>query len=136
MFYSICLIHIKGTRESEMLTCYREDFLKLPLKLQLCVLLSVHLRGGQGKNTAHLSGIVKGNLQHGTSSLRFLHPDQHQHSFPHRLRLDLPKHMGSVHRSWGLGRIPAFTFGAQRVGSEVNFAFWPTNLKDTAVASS
>lgn len=78
MLYSILLIHIKGTQESETLTCYREDFLKLPLKFQLRV-LSVHLRGGHGKNTVHLGGIVKGKLPHGMSSLRFLRLDHHHH---------------------------------------------------------
>lgn len=81
-----------------MLTRYREDFLKLPLKFQLCA-LSVHLRGGRGKNTVHLSGSIRGKLHHGMSSLRSRHLAHHHHSFPNRLRLGLLKHAGSTHRS-------------------------------------
>ena len=81
-----------------MLTYYRKDFLKLPSKFQLCA-LPVYLRGEQGNNIVHLGGIVKGKLQHGMSSLRFLHLDHHHHSFPDRLCLDLLKHTASIHRS-------------------------------------
>jgi len=58
MLYSTHLVHITGIRESEMLTCYREDFLKLPSKFQLCASPG-QLRGGQGKNTVHLGGTEK-----------------------------------------------------------------------------
>lgn len=98
MLYFIHLVHSKGTQESEMLTCDGEDFLKLPFKFHWCV-LSVHVRGGHGKNTVHLSGIVKGKLPHGTSSLCFLRLGHHRHSFPDRLGLDLLKCTGSMHRS-------------------------------------
>lgn len=116
MFYSIHVVLIKGTQESEMLTCSREDFLKLPLELQLCV-LSVHLRGGQGKNTIHLGGIVKGKLQHGTSSLCFLRLDHHHHrSFPDRLCWICPSALGLCTGLKREGKITAFAFRAQRVG--------------------
>lgn len=94
MLYLIHLVCIKGTQGSEMLTCYREDFLQWPLELQLCG-LSVHLRTRHGKNTVHLGGIIKGNLPRGTSSLCLLClDDHHHHSIPNRLCVGLLQHTG------------------------------------------
>lgn len=69
-----------------MLLCYRAGFLKLRLQFHMGS-LPVHLRVGQGKNTAHPGG-SKGKVQHGLSSLHFLCLDHHHH-FPSQLCLDL-----------------------------------------------
>lgn len=57
-------VHSRSTQKWEILLCYRAGYLKLPLQLHLSS-LPVHLRGGQGKNTAQPSGSIKGKVQHG-----------------------------------------------------------------------
>lgn len=112
-----------------MLLCYRVGFLKLRLQFHMGF-VPVHLRGGQGRNTAHPGG-SKGKAQRGLLSVHFLCLD-HQHHFPNQLCLDLLKHIGSTHRK---AKITAFTFRAQRGIWKVNFAFWPTGLRVTLLAS-
>lgn len=122
-------VHSRSTQRREMLLCYRVGFLKLRLQFHMGFVL-VHLRGGQGRNTAHPGG-SKGKAQRGLLSVHFLCLD-HQHHFPNQLCLDLLKHIGSTHRK---AKITAFTFRAQRGIWKVNFAFWPTGLRVTLLAS-
>lgn len=59
----------------------------------------------------------------------------HHHHFPNQLCLALLKHTRSTHRPGRQAKITAFTFRAQRGVWKGNFAFWPTGLKVTLLAS-